>query len=350
MAVNYSGTVTGLIIGQNISSISGSCWELSAPKCFDVQSVNCSSPTQIVLGSALTAGITGNNTTSGYTTQYVLTDANDVIVQGPTTSASFTPTVTGNYKIYAINYSGTVTGLIVGTNFLTGVSGSCMAKSAPKCFTVVCPTITNVTSNNINPISCGASNGSIKICGLVPNSIGYTVNYTKNGTPAPALINQTADAAGCINIGNLSAGSYTNITISSTGCTSTNALSASLSDPAAPATPTGLSAATNTLCASGSTSLTATGMSGASYVWSVSPSGASLLSSSGIVNGTQATNTLNTLSAGTYTVSLTQTVSGCTSPPSTTVVVVNGLSTALQCSRRRNLIEYMPISNSRFNN
>lgn len=328
VAVNHNGSVTGLTLGQNISSISGTCWEISAPKCFDVQSVTCSSPIQIVLGNALTATITGNNTTLGYTTQYVLTDANDVIVQGPLSTANFIPTVTGIYKIYAINYSGTVTGLTQGTNFLTGVTGSCVAKSAPKCFTLICPTVTNIASDNANPTSCGASDGSIKICGLPANSTGWTVTYDRNSVAASALAGQTTDVNGCITISGLSAGSYSNIKVSSAGCISTNSLNVNLSDPSSPSSPSGLNAISNSLCTGSNTALSATGISGASYVWSVSPSGASLASGSGIVNGITASNTLSSILAGTYTVSVTQTVSGCTSPPSTTVVVVNGLSTA----------------------
>ncbi len=193
---NPSAAAAGTYYLYSISTV-GNCYSpaSSTPVIVSITSCSCT-PIQVVIGSALTAGITGNNTTSGYTTQYVLTDANDVIVQGPTTSASFTPTVTGNYKIYAINYSGTVTGLIVGTNFLTGVSGSCMAKSAPKCFTVIGnPDIRTVKTASTTAITAGvpfsytltpsnvstvASSGVITIKDTLQTGLTYN-SYTGSG-------------------------------------------------------------------------------------------------------------------------------------------------------------------------
>jgi hypothetical protein len=324
VAVNYSGTVSGLNVGQNISGITGACWELSAPKCFNVQNPTCVSLTSVVLGNTLTATISGNNT--ALTTRYVLTDGNNIILQGPSVNPTFTPTSTGNYSIYSINYDGTVSGLTVGNNFLTqvGTSTECFSKSSPKCFSVTCWTITSAVTS---PSVCGGTNGSIKICGLPANSSGYTVSYSKNGI-ASSLTNQTTDANGCVTITNLGSGSYTDIKVSNSGCAGSNILTATLVDPSAPSAPTGLTS-TATVCAGGSVSLSANGTIGASYTWTVSPNtGASLSSSSGVVSGTSVTNSLNTSSQGTYTVNLTQTVAGCTSPAVGAVVTVNGSSSA----------------------
>ena len=137
VAVNYSGILTGLSTGQNIQNITGACYEISAPKCFNVQASSCTSSTSIVIGNSLTVTSTGNNTAVGYTTQYVLTDAGDIVVMGPSSTSSFTPTTMGSYRIYAYNYSGTVSNISVGTNFQTGLTGSCLSKSLPKCFVVV---------------------------------------------------------------------------------------------------------------------------------------------------------------------------------------------------------------------
>ena len=137
VAVNYSGILTGLSAGQNIQNIMGGCYEISAPKCFDVQASSCTSSTSVVIGNPLTATSTGNNTSVGYTTQYVLTDASDIVIMGPSNTSSFTPTMMGSYRIYAYNYSGTVSTVSAGTNFQTGLTGSCLSKSLPKCFVVV---------------------------------------------------------------------------------------------------------------------------------------------------------------------------------------------------------------------
>jgi len=95
-----------------------------------------------------------------------------------------------------------------------------------------CPTVTNLSTNNVNPATCQGANGSIKICGLVANATGYTINYDKNGTSVTPITNQSADANGCLIISGLTAGSYTNIKITSANCSAgSNSLSANLADP-----------------------------------------------------------------------------------------------------------------------
>ncbi|MES2517960.1 MAG: hypothetical protein V4585_07625, partial [Bacteroidota bacterium] len=137
--------------------------------------------------------------------------------------------------------------------------------------TVCCPTITNIVGNNVTPTTCGGSTGSIKICGLTANGTGYTINYDKNGTPATALINQTADASGCLTLTGLTAGVYTNIKVSNTACpTGSNAVSATLIDPTPPAAAT-LSATTlKNICplqTADLTTLTGTAPGGVTYEW-----------------------------------------------------------------------------------
>jgi large repetitive protein len=209
-----------------------------------------------------------------------------------------------------------------GTGQSIGSSQNAGVKDAA-CFT--CPTITNTAGDNTNPSACGTATGSVKICGLTANASGYTVNYDKNGTAATALTNQTADASGCITITGLTAGSYTNIKISGTSCPSGgNALSASLTDPTGPSAPTGLAGVPSSgICVGTSVALSAIGTTGATYTWTVSPTGATLASVAGTVSGTTASNTFNSTVAGTYTVSLTQTISGCTSASATTTITVN---------------------------
>ncbi|MFY7886224.1 MAG: Ig-like domain-containing protein, partial [Dolichospermum sp.] len=148
-----------------------------------------------------------------------------------------------------------ITAAGAGTYFVaykTVVGGSnCYSQTSPIVVVVTpcCPTITNVSGNNVNPSTCGASDGSIKICGLVANSTANTINYDKNGTAATALTNQTADASGCIVISGLTAGTYTNIKVTNANCLSgSNTVSATLTDPTAPAAPTGASATPTSVC------------------------------------------------------------------------------------------------------
>ena len=107
-------------------------------------------------------------------------------------------------------------------------------------------------------------------------------------------------------------------------------MSATLTDPTGPSAPTGLAGLPSSgICVGTSVALSATGTTGATYTWTVSPTGATLASAAGTVSGTTASNTFNSTAAGTYTVSLTQTVSGCTSAPATTTITVNAAPSAV---------------------
>ncbi|WP_052354343.1 thrombospondin type 3 repeat-containing protein [Flectobacillus major] len=139
-AVNYDpngSSIPSFTPGTLIGNIGGSCTSTSLPKCFEVSPSGCTTTSNVALGSPLTATISGNNTSAGYITQYVLTDNSDVILQGPSNTASFTPSSLGSYKIYAVNYNGTVNNLAVGKNVVSDLSGACFAISAPKCFVVL---------------------------------------------------------------------------------------------------------------------------------------------------------------------------------------------------------------------
>jgi hypothetical protein len=70
-----------------------------------------------------------------------------------------------------------------------------------------------------NPSTCGGSDGTIQITGLFNNTT-YTVNYTFNGTPFSGSF--TTNSSGQLIITGLAVGSYTNISASSSGCSSAN--------------------------------------------------------------------------------------------------------------------------------
>ncbi|PQJ10512.1 hypothetical protein CJD36_011080 [Flavipsychrobacter stenotrophus] len=85
----------------------------------------------------------------------------------------------------------------------------------------------------IHPVTCNGISGAIKIMG-VGSSISYNVNYLKNGIPHVTV--KTSDASGDLLLDSLTAGNYTNITVSLGGCTS-NYVSGILVDPPNPAIP-----------------------------------------------------------------------------------------------------------------
>ncbi|MBU2915140.1 choice-of-anchor L domain-containing protein, partial [Reichenbachiella agariperforans] len=82
-----------------------------------------------------------------------------------------------------------------------------------------------------SPTTCGGTEGYIRLGGLSGSS-SYTVDYEKDGTPVSRTI---AASGGQLTINSLSAGSYTDISVTSSSCTS-NVLEGpyNLSDPLAP--------------------------------------------------------------------------------------------------------------------
>jgi PKD repeat protein len=167
------------------------------------------------------------------------------------------------------------------------------------------PLITGVISQ---PSICGASNGFITIKGLTPQK-PYTVKYEKNGTPVSLLL--TTNAAGEINIGSLSAGTYSDITATANGCPSNKLGPFILSDPNPPPTP--VASANGPICSGADINLKAAGSSG-SYLWT-GPAGFTSTAQNPVIASAGVSR------AGTYFV--TATVNGCTSPAGSVTVVVN---------------------------
>jgi gliding motility-associated-like protein len=67
-----------------------------------------------------------------------------------------------------------------------------------------------------NPTTCNGTEGFITIKGLVPG-VTYTISYSDDGV-AVGPLNLTANAAGEVNISGLNAGTYSDFTITSSGC------------------------------------------------------------------------------------------------------------------------------------
>jgi gliding motility-associated-like protein len=127
---------------------------------------------------------------------------------------------------------------------------------------IVCPTYAGT-----NPTTCGATNGSITISGLDPNTT-YTVNYLDDLSPIGTTV--ASNAAGVAVITGLNAGNYTNIITSFPGCTS--AAGAVLLTAAA--APSVTSIVSNTpICAGGSAIFTITGTANATVTYNINSGG-----------------------------------------------------------------------------
>ncbi|RXR24287.1 fibronectin type III domain-containing protein [Flavobacterium stagni] len=163
-----------------------------------------------------------------------------------------------------------------------------------------------------NPTTCNGNDGTITITGLAPNTsynFGYT--YTIPSPPSSYI----ADNNGQIVITGLTAGTYTNFNLNVNGCNMPNTTPIVLVDP----TPPSVSVSDVTVCETTPATLTAvpSGTSTYSYVWTV-PTGAT---NPGDVASFDAT------VSGNYTVTITDTVTNCTSNTATAVVVINTLVT-----------------------
>jgi gliding motility-associated-like protein len=199
---------------------------------------------------------------------------------------------------------------MAGTYQVTQTINNCTSPPASVVLTVN-PTPTFTFSSSTNPTTCAGSSGTIVLAGL-NNNTTYSVSYSKNGIGQPSA-NFTTNGSGSLTITGLTAGAYTNIVVTLTGCPSAPlGGTITLSDPTSPAAPTVSS--NSPVCTGNAINLFTTLVSGATYSWT-GPSGFT----SALQNPVR--NTATTAFAGDYC--LTITVAGCTSPASCTNVVVN---------------------------
>ncbi len=160
-----------------------------------------------------------------------------------------------------------------------------------------------------DPTTCGGTDGSIQLTGLTASTM-YTVNYTDtDGAQAASL---TTNGAGEITIPNLDADTYTNITVTENGCTSSPITSVDLSDPVLP-TVSLVSSSGPTSCAGsdGSISLGFTGVPDGTYTLNY-VDGTPAAQTFTNVSVSSGAATISGLSAGVYN-DITITINSCTS-------------------------------------
>ncbi len=247
-----------------------------------------------------TASATPNPICTGQTVQLNATGTGTFNWTGP---SGFTSTLQNPTRLIT-------TTAMAGVYSVTQTISGCVSSAGT--VTLVVNTTPAITlSTSAGPTTCSGSNGTITLAGL-NNSTLYSVTYTKNGG-APTTASFTTNGSGQLVITGLTAGTYTNISVTLSGCTS-NVLAGpvTLTDPANPAAPTAVTASPNPVCEGGTLTLSATGTS---LSWTF-PNGG------GTATGSPVTRTPVTLTMG-GTYSVTQTVNNCTSAPATVVVTVN---------------------------
>lgn len=178
------------------------------------------------------------------------------------------------------------------------------------------PTIGMITTSN--PTTCGGTDGQITIGGYSPGTT-YDVTYTFAGSPVTLML--SANGTGTLFITNLAAGNYSNFSIASAnGCSSGVFVGpVSLSELGAPGAPENLRAKPNPGCLGETIELSVNNSPGAVFTWAASDDAA------GLGNSTGATNSMLPTSPGLYTISVFQTVNGCTSPAARINVYVRSI-------------------------
>jgi hypothetical protein len=118
-----NNTVTGLVVGGALSTITSSCGDFSNPLTVRICPASGTGSTCDYTTSSFTVK-TASTPPAGGTTQYILANSSGVILQ-----LTSTPTFTGlsgsqSYNLYAVSYTGTVSNLTVGSS-INSISGSC---------------------------------------------------------------------------------------------------------------------------------------------------------------------------------------------------------------------------------
>ncbi len=203
-AVNYNtaagNTAPTLTAGTNVTAIGGTCASVSsAPITFCV-TASCVAP-----GSSVSFAAAGNNTASGYTTVYALTDNSGNIISTSSSSPVTAPTASGSYRIYVVNYNtasgNTAPTLTAGTN-IGAIGGTCTAASgAPLLFDVCAPACNAGTaqvslSGNSLTIACGSTSANLTtlVSSTAPagTSIVFYTTADHSGTQYATPTNATA--------------------------------------------------------------------------------------------------------------------------------------------------------------
>jgi trimeric autotransporter adhesin len=208
-------------------------------------------------------------------------------------------------------------------------SGACTS-TATSAITVI---KTAITATPTNPTTCGGTNGSIVLSGLT-TGITYTVNYSKNGTTQTPL--SLTAASGAVTMSSLGAGSYTNITVTASGCTTAAPASATLSNPAAPVISSS-SSVSPTTCSGANGYITLNGLTASTtYTVNYSKNGTAQTPVSIASNGSGVLN-ITGLNAATYSaVTVTSPTTLCTSSSVGSFVLSNPTAPSVSSSSSSN--------------
>jgi hypothetical protein len=157
---------------------------------------------------------------------------------------------------------------------------------------ITAPTLTAGTPTN--PTTCSGTNGNIPFTTNLANG-PYTLNYTKSGAAANVSISV---ASGVFTLSNLTAGAYTDFSITNAGCNSNDAAVKSLVDPNSPSLTAGTAVNPSTCSGTNGSIPFTTNLADGTYTLNYTKAGAAANVS---INVASSAFTLSNLTAGVYT-------------------------------------------------
>lgn len=255
-------------------------------------------PNPICFGNEVT--LTVNNPDANATYTWTADSPNAGLVTTTASSTVMNATVAGSYTI---RVSQTINGCTSPTGAVEVVINA--GPAVP-------------VANGVDPSGCAQTDGSILLSSYTAGQT-YTVNYTADGNPQS--FTGMADGNGVISLINLGAGTYANFSVSDDSDCESGVFAGPvvLIEPGSPDAPTGLTATPNPVCLENTVNLSVNTLPGATINWSITDQNGGLSTSTGN------TNTMTPTVAGTYVVSVSQTISGCTSPPAmVSVLAIDG--------------------------
>jgi Right handed beta helix region len=311
---SLSFTTTGTASPKNVT-VSNNTFELEGLAAgtysnFSLTNAGCTAnvTTSRTLNNPPTPTITAGNITAPTTCSAANGSIAFTSTNLPNGSYTLTYTGAGSPKTVTINSNAfSLTGLDDGTysNFSITYLGCTASSNTSK--TVTNPTAPSLTVGlGTNPTTCLSTDGSIAFTTALTNGT-YTLNYTGSGNSQSITV-----ASGAFTLGNLPDGTYSNFSITSSGCTSSAATSRTLTDPNPPTLTAGTATNPTTCSSTDGTIAFTTSLSNGTYSLSYTGSG-----SPQNVTVTNGAFTLGNLPDGTFS-GFSVTVGGCTGIANTT--------------------------------
>ena len=313
-------TGTGNALSFGNQTVAGSYTVWATPSGCTATAMTGAVSVSVIANSTLASGVSVNPTTCGGTNGSIPFTTTNV----PNGSYQLSYTGAGSPKTVTVsNNAFSITGLSIGTysGFSMTVNGCTASDATTK--TVSNPPSPVLTSGAItNATVCGASDGSIAFSTSYVPSGTYQLSYTGAGSPKTVTVSNNA-----FGLAGLSAGTYSNFSITANNCTGTDATSKTVAHSIVPTLAAGAVTPSATCGGTdGAIAFTTTNIPSGNY--QLSYTGAGSPKTVAIANNSF---TLTNVPAGVYS-NFTIVVNGCTALDLTSKTVNTPTSIGLMAS------------------